>query len=519
MVTEGVTTRKNYLGTCVLLQNPATWGKKDTCTAARRFVITAGHCVANLDAFGNIKIMQDFRLRLPKHPWKGFPQDKINYKHGQKQTNHLYKSIVISKKQIFVHEKYDGRWQSGYDVALIAIPETAADLQSFNFNVYEWGDSYPDSASVNGFPMMTNSKGNVFSHLPYVSSRIRSDNDDDWHFTERKRKGIIEYPLQTKPGISGGAVVVNDCVVAIHNAKNTKQEGHGWGTAFTLELKEWIESKYPEWTSAMAEASKANASSSMVGDSFAEFQEKPVSSWTVLEVAEWLKSIKLGDYAEEFVSEDICGETLMNLDEEMLKDLGMEKKLHRYKFTREMDKLKNKSPNIEDRFKVQGAERWKKSKDINVSCIDVKKVLSSSEDGVKILRSFKSKTIPTPPTRSPPKPVQKVQKFSENDQPNIGDRFKVQGAERWKKSKDINEVVYAGDVNRVFSSSDDGVKIGTLVFDRYRKWYVIKAAASEIYYCKYNIDSQWSSGGLYLLGLDLGGYRPENDMRVFMIDS
>ena len=30
-VTEGVTTRQNHLGTCVLLQNPATWGEEDTC--------------------------------------------------------------------------------------------------------------------------------------------------------------------------------------------------------------------------------------------------------------------------------------------------------------------------------------------------------------------------------------------------------------------------------------------------------------------------------------------------------
>ena len=53
---------------------------------------------------------------------------------------------------------YDGRWQSGHDIALIAIPETEAGLQSFVFNIYEWGDSYPDSASVNGFPMMTSFK-------------------------------------------------------------------------------------------------------------------------------------------------------------------------------------------------------------------------------------------------------------------------------------------------------------------------------------------------------------------------
>ena len=60
----------------------------------------------------------------------------------------------------------------------------------------------------------------MHSHLPYVSSRVRSDNDEDWHFTERRDDGLIGYPLQTKPGISGGAVVVKDCIVGnmIHTA-------------------------------------------------------------------------------------------------------------------------------------------------------------------------------------------------------------------------------------------------------------------------------------------------------------
>ena len=56
-------------------------------------------------------------------------------------------------------------------------------------------------------------EGKVHSHLPYFSARLRDDDDDDWNLTERKRTGMIEYPLTTKPGISGGAVVVNDFVV------------------------------------------------------------------------------------------------------------------------------------------------------------------------------------------------------------------------------------------------------------------------------------------------------------------
>ena len=38
----------------------------------------------------------------------------------------------------------------------------------------------------------------------------------------------------------------------IHSARNEKKDGHGWGTAFTSKLKDWIESKYPQWSSAMS---------------------------------------------------------------------------------------------------------------------------------------------------------------------------------------------------------------------------------------------------------------------------
>lgn len=104
-VTEGVTSRKNSLGTCVLLQDPATWGEKDD--SLRRFAITAGHCVGDVDAFGKFKKFSNLRIRIPKRPWKNFPEDTSNYKHGAKETNHLYNSVVIGKEQIFVHEEHD----------------------------------------------------------------------------------------------------------------------------------------------------------------------------------------------------------------------------------------------------------------------------------------------------------------------------------------------------------------------------------------------------------------------------
>merc|ERR1719354_896221 len=65
----------------------------------------------------------------------------------------------------------------------------------------------------------------------------------------------------------------------------------------------------------------------------------PVSSWSVSEVAAWLKSIKLGVYADAFFSEEIDGEFLVFLDDEMLQELGITKKLHRFKFSRELKKL------------------------------------------------------------------------------------------------------------------------------------------------------------------------------------
>ena len=75
--------------------------------------------------------------------------------------------------------------------------------------------------------------------------------------------------------------------------------------------------------------------------------------------------------------------------------------------------------------------------------------------------------------------------------PNIGDRFKVQGAKRWKKYKDINEVVYGGEVQTATGTSDDGVEIGTLVFVCDKNWYLIKANEDHIYYCQDRIDNEW----------------------------
>jgi len=502
LVTEGVATQGiSRLGTCVLLQNPATWGEKDT--SARRFAITAAHCVAKPDSLGNIKIISNIRLRLPLRPWKDFPEDTEKYQHGQKETNHLYKSIVISKKQIFLHEKYDGKWQSGYDVALIAIPETAVRSESLAFNAYEWGDSYPDSASINGYPMMTNRTGMVFSHLPYISTRIRSDDDDDWIFTERKRRGMVEYPLKTAPGISGGALVVNGFVVGIHNAKNENQDGHGWGTAFTMDLKDWIESKYSDWASVMTDAAtKSNSSiASPSEDKLFISQEKSVSSWAASDVATWLTSIHLGQYANIFVSEGISGEYLVTLDEEMLEEFGITKKFHQHKFKREREKLLNKEKEIQSAPMISPAQN-----------------LEAVKKEALIHKKIQEK-VPNPPPQEPPASVPDLQDCAGNGRPSIGDQFKVEGAKRWNKYNDINGIVnYRGEIDKVLGTPQDRIEFGTLVFVRDKNWYVIKTDADGIHFCENDLGNQWYSSSWGYSNSSWNSNSKEEGMRVSPIN-
>jgi len=350
-VTEGKVSKKCNFGTCVLLQDPATWGKKDS--SPRRFVITAGHCVSR-NEFGKSKKYSKFRIRIPIRPWKDFPQDSKKYKGGPENTKHLYKSIVIKKEQIFIHKKFDGLWNCGYDVALIAIPETAPSAFGFSFNICEH-DNFPSSAFVNGYPLVKDKAGTVHSHIPYYSGKQRQESEeeeDEWMLTYRTKGRMMGYPLATKPGISGGALIVEDVVVGIHNASNDKKAGHGFGTVFTPELKNWIEDIYPKWGSIMSDAAEAPLQRSdtfftSVSENISpplsqekqlsprtapKVSEKPVSSWNAPEVAAWLISIKLEKYADEFLSEGVSGELLVDLDEDMLGELGIKKKLHRHKF-------------------------------------------------------------------------------------------------------------------------------------------------------------------------------------------
>ncbi|GFS07501.1 diacylglycerol kinase [Elysia marginata] len=53
-----------------------------------------------------------------------------------------------------------------------------------------------------------------------------------------------------------------------------------------------------------------------------------IRSWTLEEVGQWLDSLALGDYKESFMSHEITGAELLNLERRDLKDLGVTKVGH-----------------------------------------------------------------------------------------------------------------------------------------------------------------------------------------------
>ena len=55
---------------------------------------------------------------------------------------------------------------------------------------------------------------------------------------------------------------------------------------------------------------------------------------TVNEVCEWLTKLGLGQYVETFEQESVDGKLLLDVDEEMMKDLGISNALHRRKLTK-----------------------------------------------------------------------------------------------------------------------------------------------------------------------------------------
>jgi len=254
-VTEGKVSGTCNFGSCVLLQNPSTWGKEDT--TMRRFIVTAAHCVSSFH-FGKVKKVSQLRLRIPLLPWQDFPEDTQKYQAGIAETMHLYDSILVEKSQIFIHEKFDGNWNCGYDVALVAIPEMtpSAVASGLFFDIYDM-DSFPDSISVNGYPIARDNKGKWNTHIPYCSKLGREDDEEEeWMLairkpTKKSKARMVDYPLATHPGISGGALIVDEIVIGIHNAKKSKTAGHG--TIFTKELKSWMENIHSNWDTSLGQ--------------------------------------------------------------------------------------------------------------------------------------------------------------------------------------------------------------------------------------------------------------------------
>jgi len=219
----------------------------------RRFVITAAHCVSRFD-FGRIKIFPELRLRIPRLPWKGFLEGHKKYRAGAMDIEELFDSIVVQKEHVFIHNKYDGHWMSGYDIAMVAIPEISPrESTSLHFATCE-RNSFPSSICINGFPAMKSAKNRSYTHMPYYSALNRAENDVEWQLSFRKR--IIDYPLPTQPGISGGALIIDDVIMGIHTAKKEARAGHG--TMFTKELQSWITKTYSKWDPALGQFSQTD---------------------------------------------------------------------------------------------------------------------------------------------------------------------------------------------------------------------------------------------------------------------
>jgi len=465
-VTEGKRPGKCSLGTCFLLQNPSTWGEQDK--SMRRFVITAAHCVTSSN-FGKGKKFDELRLRIPITPWEDFPQDVGKYKAGWENTQLLFDEIVVQKEHIFIHEKYNGNWNCGYDVALVAIPEMSPseNASMLLFDTCDF-DSLPDSVAVSGFPAMSDKKGKWHTHLPYFSARTREEDDDDeWQLIFRKpvkkaKTRMVDYPLATQPGISGGVLVVDQIVVGIHNAK--KSQGAGHGTVFTDELQNWIKEIYAKWDPDLGQYLPSKKAIQKQESEDRSEENKPVT-------------IKMENSSKD--------QEVQKLREEMERQ--------RKNWEQEKQELlsKVKSSAESEKSNVKNDEQF------NGGGLGLQKA--------EVSRPKKQDKEPAHPEKS-------------HGRPTIGDRFQVQGAEYCKNRNDINgTIVYKGEVDRIEDSySKDNIEIGTLVFVRERNWYVIKATERHIYQCDGRLDGAWNKLRLGCRRLRLGC---EKNMRVTKIDN
>jgi len=241
VLTEAKAQQKHlFLGSGVLLQNPSTWSSVDE--SPRRFVVTAAHCVCSAQ-YNKITMYDPIRLRIPIKPWKNFPEDDQKYRHGAGEMKLFYSNIMINPKWIFIHPKYKGEWSSN-DIALIAIPSVKPSLGSRIFSLRN-PEIHPSSSEVIGFPMKESS-GKLFSHMPYVSSRITSRQGE--LKIELELEGtMVRYHCRTFNGMSGGAVVFDDRIIGLHTAGDSLDLECGNGLVFTKSLVQWMEDVCLKW--------------------------------------------------------------------------------------------------------------------------------------------------------------------------------------------------------------------------------------------------------------------------------
>ncbi|PIK46918.1 putative SH3 and multiple ankyrin repeat domains protein 2 isoform X2 [Apostichopus japonicus] len=74
-------------------------------------------------------------------------------------------------------------------------------------------------------------------------------------------------------------------------------------------------------------------------DSSRGITSKPAAEWTASEVSEWLSSINMADYINDFVDNEITGEHLMSLTKEDLMELGVKPLGHKKAIMKAIEKL------------------------------------------------------------------------------------------------------------------------------------------------------------------------------------
>jgi len=245
VVIEGVTSKRCTFGTGILLQDPGTWGKIDM--RPRRFVLTAAHCVCTCGV-KKVHVFPKIRIRVPKKPWKDFPQDKKKYPINMRHKKEAYINILIDdpSKQVFIHPKYNGIWTEATDIALIAIPAVMPsdagarkifDMWEVTSGSWWWKtENQATSCAIVGFPFKGKS-----SHYPFVSL---TTGDEIVEFLKDGR--MVQYFAQTAVGMSGGSIEFDNKIIGLHNAGD-EEDGYSNGLLFTQSLKDWMRDIFAKW--------------------------------------------------------------------------------------------------------------------------------------------------------------------------------------------------------------------------------------------------------------------------------